>query len=82
MSQRAIDFVNNWIDANVDASRPADMEHHDRRPQRLAKQCAADAEAAGITETEIKDGLGDLEICMITAIDRAALAKTDKRKTT
>lgn len=82
MSQRAIDFVNNWIDANVDARRPADMEHHDRRPQRLAEQCAAAAEAAGITEAEIKDGLGDLEICMITAIDRAALAKTDKRKTT
>ncbi|MCO4317490.1 DUF768 domain-containing protein [Phyllobacterium sp. 21LDTY02-6] len=75
MSQRAIDFVNNWIDANVDTSRPADMEHHDSRPKKLAEQCAAAAAAAGISESEIKDGLGDLEICMITAIDRAALAR-------
>ena len=79
MSQRAIDFVNNWIENNVDANRPADMAHHDRRPRQLASKCAAEAEAAGITESEIKDGLGDLEICMITAIDRAALAKEGKQ---
>ncbi|UXN62181.1 hypothetical protein [Phyllobacterium zundukense] len=79
MSQRAIDFVNNWIDINVDANKPADMAHHDRRPKQLAEKCAADAEAAGISESEIKDGLGDLEICMITAIDRAALAKESKQ---
>lgn len=78
MSQRAIDFVNNWIDANVDTVKPADMEHHDSRPQRLAEKCAKDAEAAGITDGEIKDGLGDLEVCMIAAIDRVALAKADK----
>jgi hypothetical protein len=79
MSQRAIDFVNNWIDANVNASRPADMAHNDQRPKHLAEKCAAEAEAAGITDSEIKDGLGDLEICMITAIDRAALAKQSKQ---
>ncbi|PSH66935.1 MULTISPECIES: DUF768 domain-containing protein [Phyllobacterium] len=79
MSQRAIDFVNNWISTHVDASRPADMAHHDRRPKQLAAKCAADAEAAGISISEIKDGLGDLEICMITAIDRAALAKESKQ---
>ncbi len=79
MSQRAIDFVNNWISANVDASRPADMAHHDRRPKQLAAKCSADAEAAGISVSEIKDGLGDLEICMITAIDRAAMAKESRQ---
>ncbi|PSH64370.1 hypothetical protein CU102_22055 [Phyllobacterium brassicacearum] len=79
MSQRAIDFVNNWISANVDASRPADMAHHDRRPKQLAAKCFADAEAAGISVSEIKDGLGDLEICMITAIDRAAMAKESRQ---
>ncbi len=79
MSQRAIDFVNNWIAENVDATRPTDMAHHDRRPKQLAARCAADAEAAGMTESEIKDGLGDLEILMITAIDRAALAKESKQ---
>ncbi|EJN05573.1 DUF768 domain-containing protein [Phyllobacterium sp. YR531] len=78
MSQRAIDFVNNWIDANVDTAKPADMEHHDKRPQRLAERCSADAQAAGISETEINDGLGDLEVCMIAAIDRIALAKSDQ----
>jgi hypothetical protein len=78
MSQRAIDFVNNWIAANIDTNKPVDMEHHDRRPRRLAERCAADAEAAGITEAEIKDGLGDLEICMIAAVDRVALAKSEK----
>lgn len=78
MSQRAIDFVNNWIEANIDTNKPVDMEHHDRRPQRLAERCAADAEAAGITEAEIKDGLGDLEVCMIAAVDRVALAKSKK----
>ena len=79
MSQRAIDFVNNWIATHVDATRPTDMAHHDRRPKQLAEKCAADAETAGISFAEIKDGLGDLEICMITAIDRAALAKDSKR---
>ncbi|MEK1886486.1 MAG: hypothetical protein AAAB35_02670 [Phyllobacterium sp.] len=79
MSQRAIDFVNNWISTNVNTNRPADMAHHDRRPKQLAEKCAADAEAAGISFSEIKDGLGDLEICMITAIDRAAFAKEDKQ---
>lgn len=78
MSQRAIDFVNNWIDANIDTAKPADMEHHDSRPQRLAEKCAKAAEEAGITDVEIKDGLGDLEVCMIAAIDRVALAKADK----
>lgn len=79
MSQRAIDFVNNWIDANVHATRPADMAHNDSRPKQLAAKCTAEAEAAGISKEEILDGMGDLEICMITAIDRTALAKDQKQ---
>lgn len=79
MSQRAIDFVNSWIEANVHATRPADMAHHDPRPKQLVAKCTAAAEAIGISREEILDGLGDLEICMIAAIDRAALAKDIKR---
>ncbi|UGX85976.1 DUF768 domain-containing protein [Phyllobacterium meliloti] len=79
MSQRAIDFVNNWIEANVHATRPADMAHHDPRPKQLVARCTADAEAAGISSEEILDGIGDLEICMITAIDRTALVKGRKQ---
>ncbi|QND51016.1 DUF768 domain-containing protein [Phyllobacterium sp. 628] len=79
MSQRAIDFVNNWIDANVHATRPADMAHNDVRPKQLVAQCTAEAEKAGISQEEIMDGIGDLEICMITAIDRTAMAGDGKK---
>jgi hypothetical protein len=79
MSQRAIDFVNSWIEANVHATRPADMAHDDPRPKQLVAKCTAEAEAAGISQEEILDGLGDLEICMITAIDRAALDRNARQ---
>lgn len=63
MSQRAVEFVERWIDANIHAG-----SHNEAGGLAQAELCAAAAEANGITRREIEDELGDLVELMGVAI--------------
>ena len=78
MSDRAFQFLEEWIRENVNPEAYVDMRR-DPRPKQLAKQCANEAEAAGIPMEEIEEEVGDLEICIASYVDAAADTKVDRR---
>ncbi len=55
MSNQAIQFLNHWVTEHVNA---IPYPEHLAEAQRLAKECVADAEKAGISEQELEEDLG------------------------
>jgi hypothetical protein len=55
MSNRAIQFLNHWATEHVNA---IPYPEHLAEAQRLAKECVADAQKAGITGQELEEDLG------------------------
>jgi hypothetical protein len=70
MSQRGIDFLENWIRKNIDGATYEPL--YDTRAKVLAEQCAADARNVEISVEEIEVETGDLADCMFKAMDRAS----------
>jgi hypothetical protein len=58
MSARGVNFLENWIDANV---TEADKDGSHERSKELAAQCEADAKAQGIMLDDIGPKFGRLE---------------------
>jgi hypothetical protein len=77
MTQRIVDFVEHWIVEHVNA-QPYVAEFQDARPKELADQCVADAVAAGIPKTEFDEARPWLEDRMVSAINAAADAETNR----
>ena len=63
MSERAIAFVEEWVGDHVDADGH-EPEGGDAMAAALAVQCAADAKAAGIPDSEMTDAFEDLTAFM------------------
>ena len=59
MSERALEFVENWVSENVTAegTTPATPDVGNSQAKLLARQCIVAASAAGIPEYEISRGL-------------------------
>jgi hypothetical protein len=55
MSNRAIQFLNHWATEHVNA---IPYPEHLAEAQRLAKECVADAQKAGISGQELEEDLG------------------------
>jgi hypothetical protein len=70
MSERALAFVEEWTSENI---RPAGHapEGDISRAKSLAVKCLAEANAQGISETEIKESIDDLTAFMAGAIAEA-----------
>jgi hypothetical protein len=62
MSQRGIDFMNEWLRKNINAD--AFPEPDDERIKEYAEQCLADARAKGISKQEIEEDMGSVEDCI------------------
>lgn len=60
MSQRGIDFANEWISENINAGPYAPEDSPHPEADAAVKQLLADAAEAGITREEIEDDIGDL----------------------
>jgi hypothetical protein len=70
MSQRGIDFLQNWIRKNIDGGTYEPL--YDTRAKVLAEQCAADARLVEISVEEIEVETGDLADCMFKAMNRVS----------
>ena len=70
MSQRGIDFLQDWIRKNIDGGTYEPL--YDTRAKVLAEQCAADARHAEISVEEIEVETGDLADCMFKAMNRVS----------
>jgi hypothetical protein len=70
MSQRGIEFLQDWIRENITAVAYPPIK--DTRAKVLAEQCAADAGKVGISVGEIEVETGDLADCMLQAMDEAS----------
>jgi predicted Zn-dependent peptidase len=78
MSQRGIDFANDWVSENVNATAfAAEGEHH---PETAAavQQMLEDAEKEGVSREEIEEDMGDLEDFIDNAFDEAATAEVHR----
>lgn len=78
MSDRGIDFANNWVRENVNASSYAeDGKQHPETPAAV-EQLLADAAKAGITREEIEEDMGDLDDFVDNAFDESADAEVQR----
>lgn len=77
MTNKAVDFVEDWISENINAQPYVDEEGDDDRPKEFARECRQAAKAAGISAAEIKKEYPDLEGRMAEAINEAADAAID-----
>src|SRR5262245_6483251 len=55
MSNRAIQFLNDWVNEHV---KPIPYPAHLAEARRLAKECVADAKKQGISKKELEEDLG------------------------
>jgi len=75
MHTRARDFVESWIEENIQSEPYLSDEADDPRPAEYAARCISDAEAAGISDKEIEGACDDLVGRMAEAIDASADAE-------
>ncbi len=55
MSKRFLRWVDHWIEENIPPGVNPDLESHEARAERLAKQMFAEATAAGFSEAETEE---------------------------
>lgn len=73
MTEKAIEFLQEWINEKVQA--PETPTQIDREAEALAKQCAAQAANAGVPLEDIEEEVGDLEELIATKLEDAVEAK-------
>ena len=80
MSERAEEFIRDWIADNVQAEAfvDEDGDGDDPRPALFARACQAEAEAQGIYLGELEEASGSLESQMFDAINRSANAEVSR----
>lgn len=71
MTQRAREFVEQWVETNIDAE-PYLGEKADPRPAEYARNCMYEARGSGISRPEIEQECGNLITYMGRAIDASA----------
>ncbi len=69
MSDRGIEFFNNWVRENVNAL-PYPQEN-DQQAQRYAEDFIEAAEKAGVPLEEIEEDMGDIADAILEAMDDA-----------
>jgi len=70
MSERGIEFFNNWVRENVNAEGyPQDPS--DAQVTALVENCTADAVTAGVSIDEIEEDMGDLRDAIFDAMEEA-----------
>lgn len=78
MTEKAIEFLQEWISEKVQAPRdPATVEHVDQKAEILAKECAKQAASAGVRLEDIEEEVGDLEDLIAAKLEDAAEEQTD-----
>ena len=68
MSERALEFVENWVDDTIEKMGNAKSAGK-TQADALAAQCVRDAGREGIAESEIKDAFDDLAAYIASEID-------------
>jgi hypothetical protein len=71
MTDKAFAFVDEWVSEHIHAERDDGSAGGELEPAALARQCIADAEAAGIPAAEINDAYEDLAAFMEGQIEEA-----------
>jgi hypothetical protein len=69
MSQRAADYLHDWIATHLSHVSPARKLDEG---ERLTKACRRSAQEQGISEAELASACGDLGTYMLQALDEAA----------
>lgn len=77
MSQRAVEFVDNWIAENIHAEGYP-PEGDDSEARGLATMCEAAAQQAGISKAEIDEDLIDLVEYMSQALENVNDAEVER----
>ena len=75
MTEKAIEFLQEWINEKVQAPETPTMI--DQKAEVLAKQCAAQAANAGVRLEDIEEEVGDLEELIATKLEDAVEAKKE-----
>jgi hypothetical protein len=78
MSTRGIDFANEWVRENVNASSYAEDGKQHSETQAAVEQLLADAAKAGITREEIEEDMGDLDDFVDNAFEESADAEVQR----
>ena len=73
MTEKAIEFLQEWINEKVQA--PETPVRLDREAEVLAKECAKQAANAGVPLEDIEEEVGDLEELIATKLEDAVEAK-------
>jgi hypothetical protein len=60
MSERALAFVESWVNENIHATG-YEPEGDNSTASVLAQQCLSEAEAHGVTDAEMKEAIDDLK---------------------
>ena len=80
MSEKAIEFLQEWITEKVQApSEPIKLE---KEAEALAKECAAQAADAGVPIEDIEEEVGDLEELITMKLEDAVADKQNGRRKT
>jgi hypothetical protein len=66
MSQRGRAFLHSWIFEHIGRNA---YPMNDARAKVFAEECAADAAKAGITVSEIEEDMGDIDECILKALE-------------
>lgn len=73
MTEKAIEFLQEWISEKVHA--PHEPARLDREAEVLAKECARQAASAGVPLEDIEEEVGDLEELIATKLEDAVEAQ-------
>ncbi|MBL8579394.1 MAG: DUF768 domain-containing protein [Mesorhizobium sp.] len=73
MTEKAIEFLQEWISEKVQAPRdPAAVEQVEQKAGILARECAKQAASAGVRIEDIEEEVGDLEDLIAAKLEDAA----------
>ena len=73
MTEKAIEFLQEWISEKVQA--PQEPIRLEQKAEVLAKECARQAAVAGVPLEDIEEEVGDLEELIATKLEDAVEAK-------
>ena len=73
MTEKAIEFLQEWINEKVQAPRDlGTVEPVEQKAEILAKECAKQAASAGVRLEDIEEEVGDLEDLIAAKLEDAA----------
>ncbi len=75
MTEKAIEFLQEWISEKVQA--PDEPIKIEREAEVLAKECAQQAAKAGVRIEDIEEEVGNLEDLIATKLEDAVEARKD-----